>query len=80
LLYFPFDLLGRAEEDAKEEVKQDLEVLKEAIPAMLTKYGFGAKTTAGYGIANVEKIEVNGQDCGIDWDKALEVIKSGFGN
>ena len=80
LLYFPFDLLGRDEEDAKEEVKQDLEVLKEAIPAMLTKYGFGAKTTAGYGIANVEKIEVNGQDCGIDWDKALEVIKGGFGN
>ena len=80
LLYFPFDLLGRAEEDAKKEVKQDLEVLKEAILAMLVKYGFGAKTTAGYGIANVEKIEVNGQDCGIDWDKALEVIKSGFGN
>jgi len=50
LLYFPFDLLGRAEEEVKEEIEQDLEVLKESIPAMLTKYGFGAKTTAGYGV------------------------------
>ena len=50
LLYFPFDLIDEEEERVKKEVKEDLEVLKDAIPAMLTKYGFGAKTTAGYGV------------------------------
>jgi len=50
LLYVPFDLIGGKEEIVKREIKEDLEILKEAIPAMLTKYGFGAKTTAGYGI------------------------------
>jgi len=50
VLYFPFDLIGESEERVKKELKEDLEILKEAIPAMFTKYGFGAKTTAGYGV------------------------------
>jgi CRISPR-associated protein Cmr2 len=74
LLYFPFDLVGEEGVNVKEEIKEDWEILKEAIPAMLTKYGFGAKTTAGYGVAEVKKIEVNGKDCGNDWNKFLEVI------
>lgn len=49
LLYFPFDLVGN-DEKLRKEAPKDLEILKEAIPAMLTKYGFGAKTTAGYGV------------------------------
>jgi len=55
LLYFPFDLLsalrsGDSTTKAKaiEEIKEDLEVLKEAIPAMLLTYGFAAKKTSGY--------------------------------
>jgi hypothetical protein len=49
-------LLGKDEKEVKEEIAQDLEILKEAIPAMLTKYGFGAKTTAGYGVIE-DKVE-----------------------
>lgn len=48
VLYFPFDYLVR--ENIHSEVMEDLEILKESIPDMLTKYGFGAKTTAGFGI------------------------------
>lgn len=56
LLYFPFDLLGKARKDVKEEVTQDMEIMRKAIPKMLTKYGFGAKTTAGYGVIK-DKVE-----------------------
>lgn len=84
LLYFPFDLIESLyskdeKERAIEEMKEDWQILIEAIQAMLTKYGFGAKTTAGYGIANIEKIEVNGQECGTDWSKVLEAVKNGYG-
>jgi CRISPR-associated protein Cmr2 len=83
LLYFPFDLIeslhSNEKERAIEEIKENWEILIKAIQAMLTKYGFGAKTTVGYGIANIEKIEINGQNCGSDWNKALEVIKSEIG-
>lgn len=54
LLYFPFDLLGKEGTEVEEEIKQDLAILKDAIPVMLTKYGFGAKTTAGYGVVENE--------------------------
>ncbi len=57
LLYFPFDLLpalrsGGSTERAKaiSEMKVDLEVLKEAVPAMLLTYGFAAKKTSGYSV------------------------------
>jgi len=58
LLYFPFDLLhtlrhgnSAAKGGAIGEIKEDLETLKEAIPAMLMTYGFAAKKTSGYGVA-----------------------------
>ena len=54
LFYFPFDLGAEGEKRVKKEVKEDLEILKDAIPKMLTEYGFGAKTTAGYGIIENE--------------------------
>ncbi|MBT0160424.1 hypothetical protein G4O51_10705 [Candidatus Bathyarchaeota archaeon A05DMB-2] len=63
LLYFPFDLLptlrsGGSAERAKaiSEMKEDLEVLKEAVPAMLLTYGFAAKKTSGYGVVE-DKID-----------------------
>lgn len=81
-LYFPFDLIeslysgnDNEKKRAIEEIKGDWELIREAILAMFTKYGFGAKTTSGYGIAEIEKIEVNGKDCGKDWNKVLEVVK-----
>lgn len=52
LLYFPFDLIGKDEQEVKEQKAKDIRTLAKAIPAMLTKYGIGAKTTAGYGVAH----------------------------
>lgn len=57
LLYFPFDLLHllrygdrTAKTGVMDEIKEDLETLKEAIPKILITYGFGAKKTSGYGV------------------------------
>ncbi len=59
LLYFPFDRIGR--EDAgngfelslEEEMEQDLKTICRGIRDMFTKYGFGAKTSSGFGIADI---------------------------
>jgi CRISPR/Cas system CMR subunit Cmr6 (Cas7 group RAMP superfamily) len=63
LLYVPFELFRIDENKAKEEMKEDLRILKEAITSMLTIYGFGAKTTAGYGVIEekLEEVRVNDQ-------------------
>ena len=80
LLYFPFDLIDEEEERVKKEVKEDLEVLKDAIPAMLSKYGFGAKTTAGYGVVEIENGALKTSFCWEknfkDWNGFKEVINS----
>src|SRR6266545_1019738 len=52
VLYVPFGPIGQSEADRRAEVAQDLEVLTEGIQAMLTIYGFGAKTSSGFGIAD----------------------------
>lgn len=58
LLYVPFGPMGRSEDEKRAEnkrraqVAQDLEVLAKGIQAMLTTYGFGAKTSSGYGVAD----------------------------
>jgi CRISPR-associated protein Cmr2 len=52
LLYVPFGPIGQSEADRRAEIAQDLEVLTEGIQAMLTIYGFGAKTSSGFGIAD----------------------------
>jgi CRISPR-associated protein Cmr2 len=48
ILYVPF---GKVE---KREVAKDLELTTRGVEAMLTIYGFGAKTSSGFGIADVE--------------------------
>jgi len=48
LTYVPF---GPVEESAYSKIVQDLKTLVQGIKAMLTEYGFGAKTTSGFGIA-----------------------------
>lgn len=58
LLYVPFDLLGRATpEHIVKEARQDLELVAEALSAMLLTYGFSAKRTSGYGTAKDEIVE-----------------------
>jgi len=51
LLYVPFGPIGQSEDEKRAQVAQDLEVLAEGLHAMLTVYGFGAKTSSGYGVA-----------------------------
>jgi CRISPR-associated protein Cmr2 len=75
VVYFPFNLLhslrqgdSMAKAKAIEEIKEDLETLKEAIPAMLMTYGFAAKKTSGYGVVedmidfSVDSIEMRGSN------------------
>lgn len=59
LLYVPFGHIGQGEDKRRDEVAQDLEVLAEGVRAMLTTYGFGAKTSSGYGTAR-EQLAGNG--------------------
>jgi len=57
LLYVPFGPLEQSEDEKRAEdercaqVAQDLEVLAKGIQAMLTTYGFGAKTSSDFGTA-----------------------------
>ncbi len=56
LLYVPFGPIGQTEEERLAEVAEDLEVLTEGIRAMLTTYGFGAKTSSGFGTAEEQLV------------------------
>ena len=73
LCYFPFDLIGK--ENIDKEINEDLNFLKDLIIDMFTKYGFGAKTTSGYGTAKIVNIEINGKDYGNDFNRAFEGMK-----
>jgi len=60
LLYVPFDRIGREEADPvrgirslQDEVASDLTMVAEGIRAMFTEYGFGAKTSSGFGVADI---------------------------
>lgn len=50
VLYVPFDEVGN--EQDKSKVAADLEVLTDGLRAMFTLYGFGAKTSSGFGLAS----------------------------
>jgi CRISPR-associated protein Cmr2 len=60
LLYVPFGLTGQTEEARRADVALDLQVLAKGIRAMLTIYGFGAKTSSGFGMAE-DRLAVNGK-------------------
>jgi CRISPR-associated protein Cmr2 len=66
ILYVPF---GKVQES---EVAEDMKLVAEGVEAMLTVYGFGAKTSSGFGIA-----ELNGTiEFGIraDWSCLEEAL------
>jgi CRISPR-associated protein Cmr2 len=48
ILYVPFGKVERI------QVAEDLKLTAEGVEAMLTVYGFGAKTSSGFGVADVE--------------------------
>lgn len=51
LLYVPFDLIGKEENVAKKQMEKDIELISSGLNVMFRDYGFGAKTSSGYGIA-----------------------------
>ncbi len=51
LLYVPFDRLGQDEAETRRQVAEDLTLLAQGLRAMFTLYGFGAKTSSGFGLA-----------------------------
>jgi CRISPR-associated protein Cmr2 len=51
LLYVPFDLIGADEAEIRRQALEDLQLVAEGLQAMFLTYGFSAKRTSGYGMA-----------------------------
>jgi len=51
LLYAPFDLIGADEAEIRRQALEDLQLVAEGLQAMFLTYGFSAKRTSGYGVA-----------------------------
>lgn len=56
LLYTPFDRIGRDEAETRRQAAADLQLVAEGVPAMFLTYGFSAKRTSGFGVAE-ERLE-----------------------
>ncbi|GIV84820.1 MAG: hypothetical protein KatS3mg052_1827 [Candidatus Roseilinea sp.] len=54
LLYVPFDLIGKPEDEIKQQAQADLGLVAEGLQALFLTYGFSAKRTSGYGTAKDE--------------------------
>jgi len=50
LLYVPFDLIGK-ETEIRRQPLEDLQLVSKGLRAMFLTYGFSAKRTSGYGVA-----------------------------
>lgn len=59
LLYVPFDLIGQPEAKVKKQAAEDLQRVAEGVQGMFLTYGFSAKRTSGYGVA--ERTVIEGQ-------------------
>jgi CRISPR-associated protein Cmr2 len=57
LFYVPFDRIGQDEANTYCQAAQDLQLAAETITAMMLTYGFSAKRTSGYGMADDEIIQ-----------------------
>ena len=53
-LYFPFYNVGKDSELIKKQVLDDIKLIAEGLKGMFRDYGFGAKTSSGYGKAKNE--------------------------
>ncbi len=51
LLYVPFDLVGQPEAEIRRQAAEDLQRVAEALQTMFLTYGFSAKRSSGYGVA-----------------------------
>lgn len=52
LLYVPFDRIGEDKGETCRQVAEDIQLIARGLHAMMTQYGFGAKTSSGFGTAN----------------------------
>jgi len=57
LLYVPFDLIGKEERDIRQQALADLELIAKGLSDMFLTYGFSAKRTSGYGVAEDRIVE-----------------------
>jgi CRISPR-associated protein Cmr2 len=65
LLYTPLDCIGGDKSETRRQTFADLELVAQGLEAMFTVYGFGAKTSSGYGVAGEDvagKLELNYPD------------------
>lgn len=51
LLYVPADCIGEDEAETRRKAVADLRLVAEGIETLMTRTGFGAKTSSGYGVA-----------------------------
>jgi len=70
LLYMPFSLPGRNEADKCQQVAEDLETAAGGIRAMLLTYGFGAKTSSGFGTVEEQLNEPGTLAIQAEWPNA----------
>ena len=54
LLYVPFDLMGKRQDEVKAEVKKDMEIVSDSLEKMMRTYGFSAKKGSGFGVVKEE--------------------------
>ena len=52
LLYTPLDRVGEDATETRRQVFADLQLLAEGLESLFTVYGFGAKTSSGFGLAD----------------------------
>ncbi|MGB9671090.1 MAG: RAMP superfamily CRISPR-associated protein [Halothiobacillaceae bacterium] len=57
LLYVPFDRVGEDEAETRRQAVADLALVAEGIEALMTRTGFGAKTTVGCGVAEADFVK-----------------------
>lgn len=57
LLYLPFDCIGKDRAETRRQVSTDLKKLGRGLQALFTHYGFGAKTSSGFGVAEDNLVE-----------------------
>lgn len=53
LLYTPLDRIGQAVGETRQQIFADLQLVAAGLEALFTVYGFGAKTSSGFGLADI---------------------------
>lgn len=76
LLYAPLSGPELSPKEIQEKASSDLRAVAEGIQAMITIYGFGAKTSSGFGVADVDhmKAAVSPSDFKRIWDDVWKGI------